>query len=99
MYKYTRKKVFLFLYCFAYNSARRSTGHKKGINLKMKSLIKACAFACAFAAPAMAEGGMFEGALPENWTADVVAAVRYKEQLDLKAFAVLFSPVLYLFIR
>ena len=43
----------------------------------MKSLIKACAFACAFAAPAMAEGGMFEGALPENWTADVVAAVRY----------------------
>lgn len=25
----------------------------------------------------MAEGGMFEGALPENWTADVVAAVRY----------------------
>ena len=73
MYKYTRKKVFLFLYCFAYNSARRSTGHKKGINMKMKSLIKACAFA----APAMAEGGMFEGALPENWTADVVAAVRY----------------------
>jgi len=45
--------------------------------MKMKSLIKACAFACAFAAPAMAEGGMFEGALPENWTADVVAAVRY----------------------
>lgn len=43
----------------------------------MKSLIKACAFACAFAAPAMAEGGMFEGTLPENWTADVVAAVRY----------------------
>ena len=77
MYKYTRKKVFLFLYCLAYNSARRSTGHKKGINMKMKSLIKACAFACAFAAPAMAEGGMFEGALHENWTADVVAAVRY----------------------
>jgi hypothetical protein len=45
--------------------------------MKMKSLIKACAFACAFAAPAMAEGGMFEGTLPENWTADVVAAVRY----------------------
>ena len=43
----------------------------------MKSLIKACAFACAFAAPAMAEGGMYEGTLPENWTADVVAAVRY----------------------
>ena len=25
----------------------------------------------------MAEGGMFEGALPENWTADVVAAVKW----------------------
>ena len=25
----------------------------------------------------MAEGGMFEGVLPENWTADVVAAVRF----------------------
>lgn len=37
----------------------------------------ACAAACAFAAPAMAEGGMFEGALPENWKADVVAAVKY----------------------
>ena len=45
--------------------------------MKVKSLIMACAAACAFAAPAMAEGGMFEGALPENWTADVVAAVRY----------------------
>ena len=45
--------------------------------MKLKSLIMACAAACAFAAPAMAEGGMFEGALPENWTADVVAAVRY----------------------
>ena len=45
--------------------------------MKVKSLIMACAAACAFAVPAMAEGGMFEGALPENWTADVVAAVRY----------------------
>lgn len=45
--------------------------------MKVKSLIKACALACAFAAPAMAEGGMFEGALPENWTADVVAAIKY----------------------
>ena len=45
--------------------------------MKLKSIIMACAAACAFAAPAMAEGGMFEGALPENWTADVVAAVRY----------------------
>ncbi len=36
-----------------------------------------CVAACAFAAPAMAEGGMFEGALPENMKADVVAAVKY----------------------
>ncbi|MCQ2062710.1 MAG: DUF3078 domain-containing protein [Fibrobacter sp.] len=45
--------------------------------MKLKSAILACAAACAFAAPAMAEGGMFEGALPENWTADVVAGVKY----------------------
>lgn len=45
--------------------------------MKLKSAILACAAACAFAAPAMAEGGMFEGVLPENWTADVVAAVKY----------------------
>ena len=45
--------------------------------MKLKSVVMACAAACAFAAPAMAEGGMFEGALPENWTADVVAAVKY----------------------
>lgn len=36
-----------------------------------------CAAACAIAAPAMAEGGMFEGVLPENWKADVTAAVKY----------------------
>ena len=45
--------------------------------MKVKSLMMACVAACAFSVPAMAEGGMFEGALPENWTADVVAAVRY----------------------
>ncbi|MCQ2106280.1 MAG: DUF3078 domain-containing protein [Fibrobacter sp.] len=45
--------------------------------MKVKSLLMACAAACAFAVPAMAEGGMFEGALPENWTADVVAGVKY----------------------
>lgn len=45
--------------------------------MKLKNLFMACAAACAFAAPAMAEGGMFEGALPENWTADVVAGVKY----------------------
>lgn len=36
-----------------------------------------CATACAIATPAMAEGGMFEQALPENMKADVVAAVKY----------------------
>lgn len=45
--------------------------------MKLKNFFMACAAACAFAAPAMAEGGMFEGALPENWTADVVAGVKY----------------------
>ncbi len=45
--------------------------------MKLKSFVMACAAACAFAAPAMAEGGMFDGALPENWKADVVAAVKY----------------------
>lgn len=45
--------------------------------MKLKNVLMACAAACAFASPVMAEGGMFEGALPENWTADVVAAVKY----------------------
>lgn len=45
--------------------------------MKLKSMMMACVAACAFAAPAMAEGGMFEGALPENWTADVVAGIKY----------------------
>ena len=45
--------------------------------MKIKSFLMACAAACTFAAPAMAEGGMFEGVLPENWTADVVAAVKW----------------------
>lgn len=36
-----------------------------------------CAVACAVATPAMAEGGMFEALLPENWTANVVAGVKY----------------------
>lgn len=45
--------------------------------MKLKNFFMACAAACAFAAPAMAEGGMFEGALPENWTADVVAGIKY----------------------
>lgn len=44
--------------------------------MKLKNLFMACVAACAFAAPAMAEGGMFEGVLPENWTADVVAGVK-----------------------
>ena len=44
--------------------------------MKLKNFFMACAAACAFAAPAMAEGGMFEGTLPENWKADVVAGVK-----------------------
>jgi len=45
--------------------------------MKLKNFFMACAAACAFAVPAMAEGGMLEDALPENWTADVVAGVKY----------------------
>lgn len=44
--------------------------------MKLKSFLMACAAACAMTAPAMAEGGTFEGALPENWKADVVTAVK-----------------------
>ena len=43
----------------------------------MKSLLLACATACTLAAPAMAEGGMFSSVLDSNWTADVVAAVKW----------------------
>lgn len=45
--------------------------------MKLKSLILFGLAALTSATAAHAEGGMFEGALPENWTADVVAAVRY----------------------
>lgn len=45
--------------------------------MKLKSFLMSCVAACAFAAPAMAEGGMFESVLPENWTADAAAAVKY----------------------
>ena len=45
--------------------------------MKRNSLFLACCFAVASAIPAFAEGGMFEGALPENWNADVVAAAKY----------------------
>jgi len=45
--------------------------------MKLKNFFVACAAACAFAAPAMAEGGMLEDALPENWTANVVAGIKY----------------------
>lgn len=44
--------------------------------MKLKSFLMACAAACAITAPAMAEGGTFEGALPENWKADVVAGAK-----------------------
>lgn len=42
---------------------------------KTLKMLGAAALVCASAA--FAEGGMFEGALPENWTADVVAGVKY----------------------
>lgn len=45
--------------------------------MKLKSLILFGLAALASATTVHAEGGMFEGALPENWTADVVAGVKY----------------------
>lgn len=42
---------------------------------KTLKMLGAAALVCASAA--FAEGGMFEGVLPENWTADVVAGVKY----------------------
>ena len=42
-----------------------------------KSLFAIGCAALISASAAFAEGGMFEGYLPENWTADVVAAVKY----------------------
>ena len=45
--------------------------------MKIKKRLLACATACAIATPAMAEGGMFESMLPKNFTADVVAAVKW----------------------
>lgn len=45
--------------------------------MNKKSFLLACCAALLSAAPVLAEGGMFEGALPENWKADVVAGVKY----------------------
>ena len=45
--------------------------------MKLKSLFLFGIAALASVTSAHAEGGMFEGALPENWTADVVAGVKY----------------------
>ena len=45
--------------------------------MKLKSLVLFGLAALASATSVHAEGGMFEGALPENWTADVVAGVKY----------------------
>jgi hypothetical protein len=42
---------------------------------KSLKMLGIAALACVTSA--FAEGGMFEGSLPENWTADVVAAVKY----------------------
>lgn len=43
----------------------------------MKKTLLALGAALCIASPVMAEGGMFEGALPENWNADAVAAVKF----------------------
>ena len=51
-------------------------GKIKGIKMKKSLFAIGCA-ALISASAAFAEGGMFEGALPENWTADVVASVKY----------------------
>ena len=45
--------------------------------MKLKTLFLFGIAALASATSVHAEGGMFEGALPENWTADVVAGVKY----------------------
>jgi hypothetical protein len=50
--------------------------HKQGRNMKKSLFAIGCA-ALISASTAFAEGGMFEGYLPENWTADVVAAVKF----------------------
>lgn len=42
-----------------------------------KRFLFACCAALMAAAPALAEGGMFEGLIPENWKADVVAGFKY----------------------
>ena len=58
---------------------KRSMGkkdHKQGRNMKKSLFAIGCA-ALISASTAFAEGGMFEGYLPENWTADVVAAVKF----------------------
>ena len=50
--------------------------HQQGRNMKKSLFAIACA-ALVSATTAFAEGGMFEGYLPENWTADVVAAFKF----------------------
>jgi hypothetical protein len=50
--------------------------HKRGRKMKKSLFAIGCA-ALISASTAFAEGGMFEGYLPENWQADVVAAVKF----------------------
>jgi hypothetical protein len=50
--------------------------HKQGRNMKKSLFAIACATLIS-ASTAFAEGGMFEAWLPENMTADVVAAVKF----------------------
>ena len=50
--------------------------HKQGSNMKKSLFAIACATLIS-ASTAFAEGGMFEAWLPENMTADVVAAVKF----------------------
>ena len=50
--------------------------HKQGRIMKKSLFAIGCA-ALISASAAFAEGGMFEGYLPENWTADVVAAFKF----------------------
>ena len=50
--------------------------HNQGRNMKKSLLAIGCA-ALVSASTAFAEGGMFEGFLPENWQADVVASVKF----------------------
>ena len=78
-----RLKSLKKLIIFITNKFNRSKGlkdRKQGSNMKKSLFAIACA-ALVSASTAFAEGGMFEGYLPEDWKengkADVVAAIKY----------------------